>query len=114
VGCSVSPSKLSTSANNHKLVDIKATPTITDNTGGSGANGFTLVSVTSNQPQSGLAKDDVANDIQGWSIGTADTSGQLRAERYGGARTYTLTYRGYDLAGNTKNCSATVTVPKGG
>ena len=70
--------------------------------------------MTSNQPQSGLARDDVANDIQGWSTGTADTSGQLRAERYGGARIYTLTYQGKDLAGNTTNCQATVTVPKGG
>jgi HYR domain len=112
VSCSVSPSTLRVPANNHKLVMITASVSVTD--GGSGANGFTLVSVTSNQPQSGLARDDVPNDIQGWSTGTADTSGQLRAERYGGARTYTLTYQGKDLAGNTKNCQATVTVPKGG
>ena len=112
VTCSVTPDTLSTSANNHKLVSIKATVTVTDS-GGSGDGGFTLLSVTSNQPQSGLARDDVANDTQGWSTGTADTNGQLRAERYGGARTYTLTYQGKDLAGNTKNCSATVTVPKG-
>jgi len=58
----------------------------------------------------------VPNDIQGWTTGTnpADTGGQLRAERYGGARTYTLTYRGTDLAGNTAECKPTVTVPKGG
>jgi hypothetical protein len=112
--CSVTPSKLSTSANNHKLVTIKATVKFTDNTGGSGDGGFTLLSVTSNQKDSGLAKDDVPNDIQGWTDTPDDTRGQLRAERYGGARTYTLTYQGKDLAGNTKNCSATVTVPKGG
>ena len=49
-------------------------------------------------------------------INTNDTTGQLRAERYGGTRTYTLTYRGYDVAGNPSKevCSATVTVPKGG
>jgi hypothetical protein len=56
----------------------------------------------------------VPTDIQGWKIGEPDTSGQLRAERYGGARTYTLTYRGSDVAGNTAECKATVTVPKGG
>jgi hypothetical protein len=56
----------------------------------------------------------VPNDIQGWSLNTADLQGQLRAERYGGSREYTLTYRGYDLAGNTKDCQAKVTVPKGG
>jgi hypothetical protein len=54
----------------------------------------------------------VPDDIQGWTTGTADTSGQLRAERYGGARVYTLTYQGKDVAGNTSsNCLATVTVP---
>ena len=40
--------------------------------------------------------------------------GQLRAERSdaGNGRTYTLTYRGRDLAGNTALCTTTVTVPK--
>jgi len=113
-GCSVTPNKLRTSANNHKLVTVTATaPTVTDRCG-SGANGLTLFSVTSSQPDSGLGPDDVPNDIQNWTTGTADTSGQLRAERYGTTRTYTLTYQGKDLAGNTKNCQATVTVPKGG
>jgi hypothetical protein len=111
VSCSVSPSKLSTSANNHKLVTITATVTVSDS-GGSGDGGFKLLSVTSNQPQSGLGKDDVPNDIQGWSIGSADPNGQLRAERYGKDRIYTLTYQGEDKAGNKKTCSATVTVPK--
>jgi sialidase-1 len=111
VSCSVSPSKLSTSANNHKLVTITATVTVSDS-GGSGDGGFKLLSVTSNQADSGLGKDDVPNDIQGWSIGSADPSGQLRAERYGKDRIYTLTYQGEDKAGNKKTCSATVTVPK--
>jgi hypothetical protein len=117
-GCSVTPSKLKTSANNHKLVTVTATaPTVTDTGSGTdpiSTKRFSLVSVTSNQADSGLGPDDVANDIQGWSTGTADTSGQLRAERYGKDRIYTLTYQGKDLAGNTKNCLATVTVPKGG
>jgi hypothetical protein len=118
VSCSVTPSKLSAPANNHKLVTVTASVSVTD-IGGSGTDPiftkrFTLVSVTSNQAQSGLASDDVPNDIQGWTTGRADTSGQVRAERYGTARTYTLTYQGKDLAGNTKNCQAMVTVPKGG
>jgi hypothetical protein len=112
VTCSASPSKLRTSANNHKLVTITASVTVTDS-GGSGPDGFTLVSVTSNQADSGLGAGDVPNDIQGWSIGTADTSGQVRAERYRTDRIYTLTYRGKDVAGNTKTCQATVRVPKG-
>jgi hypothetical protein len=114
-GCSVDPSTLRTSANNHKLVTVTATaPTVTDSSGGSGANGFTLLSVTSSQADSGLGTGDVPNDIQGWTTGTNDTSGQLRAERYGGTRTYTLIYEGKDVAGNTATCQATVTVPKGG
>jgi hypothetical protein len=114
-GCSVTPSRLKPP--NHKMVTVTATaPTLTDPAGGSGPDGLTLLSVTSSQPDSGLGPDDVAGDIQDWSTGTnpADTGGQLRAERYGSARTYTLTYQGKDLAGNTKNCLATVTVPKGG
>jgi Right handed beta helix region len=112
VSCSVTPTKLNPSANNHKLANITASVLVSDS-GGSGANGFTLLSVTSNQADSGLGTGDVPIDIQGWTNGTADLSGQLRSERYGGTRTYTLTYRGYDVAGNTKDCSATVTVPKG-
>ena len=111
--CSVTPSTLTPSANNHKLLTITASVKVTDSAGGSGAGGFQLISVTSNQADSGLAKDDVANDIQGWVFGTPDLSGQLRAERYGTERTYTLTYRGPDLAGNTTDCLATVRVPKG-
>jgi hypothetical protein len=124
VTCSVSPSTLRP-ANNHKLVTVTASVQVTDNTGGSGTdpnvadNRFNLLSVSSNQPDSGLAADDVPSDIQGWdTTGKADTSGQLRAERYGRDRIYTLTYLGKDLAGNTTgnspNCEATVTVRKGG
>jgi len=112
VSCSLTPSKLRTSANNHKLVTITATVSVADS-GSSGPAGFTLVSVTSNQADSALGKDDVPNDIQGWTTGTNDTSGQLRAERYGAERLYTLTYQGKDLAGNTRECQATVRVPKG-
>jgi hypothetical protein len=54
----------------------------------------------------------VPNDIQNWEINEPDTSGQLRAERYGKDRLYTLTYQGEDKAGNKTTCSATVTVPK--
>jgi Glycine rich protein len=109
--CSVSPSRLRPP--NHKLVDISASVTVTDPTGGSGLDGsFTLVPVRSNQEDSGLGSDDVPNDIQGWTD-TSDTSGQLRAERYDDARVYTLNYQGKDLAGNTAECTLTVTVSKG-
>ena len=96
---------------NHKLRDVTATVTVTDD--GSGPAGFRLVSVTSNQADSGLGGGDVPGDISGWAAGTADTAGQLRAERAdtGPGRVYALTYEGSDVAGNTAQCTATVTVP---
>ncbi len=42
-----------------------------------------LMGVTSNEPDTGLGDGDTSNDIQGWAMGTADTRGQLRAERSG-------------------------------
>jgi hypothetical protein len=109
--CSVTPSMLRP-ANNHKLVPVRAEVTVSDEDG-SGPNGLRLVSVISNQPDSGLASDDVPNDIQGWTDSPDGTSGLLRAERYGDPRVYTLTYEGEDVAGNATECVATVTVPKG-
>jgi hypothetical protein len=111
VTCSITPNKLSLPANNHKLVTVNATVVVKDDNS-SGPDGFTLVSVTSNQDPSGLGPDDVPNDFEGWSIGEPDTQGQLRAERYGTNRIYTITYEGKDKAGNRTTCSATVTVPK--
>ncbi len=67
------PSKLSTSANNHKLVNVTAAVQVNDS-GSWGPNGFTLVSVTSNQANSGLGTDEVPNDIQGWMTDSGDTS----------------------------------------
>ncbi len=72
----------------------------------------TLVSVTSSQPNRGLGRDDVPKDIQGWTTGTDDRAGLLRAERFRTTRVYTLTYRASDPPGNTATCSTTVKVPK--
>ena len=78
-----------------------------------GPAGFVLVDATSSEPDDGLGDGDTACDIQGWNAGTADISGWLRAERsgIGPGRTYTLTYRGSDRAGNSTACSIPVTVP---
>ena len=107
--CSVTPDILWPP--NHKLVNVTATVTVAD--GESGAAGFTLVSVTSNEPDNGLGDGDQPNDIQGFVLGTADTSGFLRGERSGkgNGRVYTLTYQGSDVAGNSTTCSTAVTVP---
>jgi hypothetical protein len=105
ITCSASPASLWPP--NHKLRNVTATVNVTDS---STPTRFELLSVTSSQPDSGLGKDDVRGDVQGWTVGTNDISGQLRAERYGAPRVYTLTYRGYDAAGNYADCSTTVTV----
>jgi Bacterial Ig-like domain (group 2) len=103
VACTASPDTLWPP--NHKLVTINVSVTISDSL--SGSAGFSLASVTSNEPDSGVG------DIQGFVIGTASTNGQLRAERLGSGtgRVYTLTYTGTDLAGNTATCSTNVSVP---
>ena len=77
-----------------------------------GAGGFTLASVTSNEPDDAPGKGDgnTTGDIQGFDVGTSDTAGFLRAERdgTGSGRVYTLTYV---ARANGGTCTATVTVP---
>ena len=109
VQCSISPNTLWPP--DHKLVPVTATVNVTDDL--SGPAGFTLVSVTSNEPDNGLGDGDIPNDIQGFITGTASTNGLLRSERAGGGtgRIYTLSYKGMDNAGNSTICTATVTVP---
>lgn len=92
---------------NGKLVDVVVRAAALD--WFSGADGFTLTSVTSDDPSTG------ADDLQGWAIGTNDTRGKLRAERsnHGGARVYRLRYRAVDRAGNGASTTAIVLVPRG-
>jgi hypothetical protein len=110
VTCGVSPNSLWPP--NHGLIALQATVNVTDEH--AGPAGFRLVSVTSNEPDSGLNREDLPNDIQGWTPGTADVSGQVRAERSdtGTGRIYTLTYQGMDSAGNTATCRTSVSVPR--
>ncbi len=109
--CSVTATPNTLWPPNHKLANISTSVTVTDS--GSGANGFTLLSVSSSEADSGLATDDVPGDIQGWTVNTADTTGQLRSERFSETgRTYTLSYQAKDKAGNSANCATTVKVPK--
>jgi hypothetical protein len=103
VSCSANPNSLWPP--NHKLVPVNTAVTVSDRL--SGAAGFTLVSVTSNEPDSGLG------DIQGYVVGRPSTSGFLRATRLGSGtgRVYIFVYNGTDLAGNTTSCSTNVVVP---
>lgn len=111
VACSATPTSMWPP--NHQLKPVTLTVTVTDENGGSGAAGWKLVSVTSNEPDNGTGEGDLPSDIQDWSLGTADTTGQLRAERSesGSGRVYTLVVEGRDQQGNTAQCTTTVTVP---
>jgi hypothetical protein len=88
---------------NGKMATVTASVTVADDV--SGPSGFVLTAVTSNEPGSG--------QINGFTIGTPSTRGQLQAARLGPGtgRIYTLTYTGTDQAGNSATCNATVTVP---
>ena len=103
VACSANPNVLWPP--NNQLEPVNVSLSVTDTL--SGTAGFTLVSVTSNEPDSGQG------DIQGFVTGTASTSGQLRAQRLGSGsgRTYTFVYSGADRAGNATSCATTVVVP---
>jgi len=95
---------------NHQLVDVTATVAVRDSL--SGADGFALVSVESNE-RCDRDHDD-PDDVVGWRPGTDDTRGKLRAEKseHGAERVYTLTYRGKDQAGNDAIGKAYVRVTK--
>lgn len=108
VACEAMPARLWPP--NHKLVDVDLIVQVTDGLSGSG--GFTLISVTSSEPDDDVGDGSSTGDIQGFDVGTADVSGSLRAERSGpkSGRIYTITYEGVDLADNSANCSTTVVV----
>jgi hypothetical protein len=96
---------------NHKLIDVSIKVRLKDAL--SGDAGFTLVSIKSSERDDGRGDGHTTSDMRGWAVGTADTRGQLRAERsHGGrGRTYTLTYQGTDVAGNVATTTVTVKVP---
>ena len=120
VSCSVAPDLLW--APNHQLVPVTVSLQVTDS--GSRPNGVIFVEAESNQPQNELGDGNTANDIQGFgspvlsdtngNSATYTDTGYLRAERSGkqkDGRTYTLTYRGSDMAENFTDCVVTVKVP---
>ncbi len=91
---------------NHKYVTVKATVSVFDNLDPNPT--LTLVSITSNEPDS-VNKGDKPNDI----VILDDFTFELRAERFGGGdgRIYTITYLATDSMGNSTTVTATVTVP---
>ena len=96
---------------NHKMVDIHATVTVTDNADPFPT--FTLVSIVSTEPDNGKGDGDTDMDIQGLGDADPDLDFQLRAERRGGGngREYLITYMATDASGNTTTMTVAVTVP---
>lgn len=109
VTCTVTPAQLWPA--DHRLVDVNVSVIVADS--GSGPAGFTLDSVTSSEADNGLGDGDQAGDVQGFTLGTPDVTGQLRAERSGAGpgRTYWLKYTGSDQAGNKASCVVAINVP---
>jgi uncharacterized repeat protein (TIGR01451 family) len=100
---------------NHKLVEVTATITASDDCDPDPV--VMLVSITSNEPEFGfLGNGDKGPDIVGAAFGTDDRAFFLRAERgtraHSTGRVYTIVYRVTDASGNTTEASTTVTVPK--
>ena len=94
---------------NHEMVPVVITTSASDACGGTVT--CRIVSVTSNEPTSGLGGGDVGpND---WEITGALTL-KLRAERWhkGSGRKYTITIECTDAAGNRTASTVTVTVPR--
>jgi hypothetical protein len=93
---------------NHKMVEVTAIVTVTDNMDPDPT--LTLVSITSNQPDNGIGDGNTIDDI----VVINDYTFNLRAEYSGkdGDRIYTVNYQATDDAGNTTDVQATVTVPR--
>ena len=91
---------------NHRYVDVTATVTAADD---SGDVSYELVSVVSDEPDNGEDDGNTVNDV----VIVDDTTYKLRAERSGtgDGRTYTVTFRATDAAGNEALATATVEVP---
>jgi hypothetical protein len=96
---------------NHKMADICATVTVTDNADPSPT--FVLTSVTSSEPDNGKGDGNTTDDIQGEVLGTPDLCFQLRSERRGGGcgREYTIVYTATDASGNSASMTVAVRVP---
>jgi large repetitive protein len=90
---------------NNKLVPVNTSIAFNDSL--SGTFGFQLLSIDSNEADSG------SSDIVGLNVGTSSTSGYLRATRLGSGsgRVYTFDYVGTDKAGNSARCTPIVIVP---
>jgi hypothetical protein len=92
---------------NHKMAQIAATVTVTDICCGTPT--YSLVSVTSDEPENGKGDGNTAPDI----VIVDKDHFELRSERAGGGdgRVYTISYLATDCSGNTTPASVEVRVP---
>jgi lysophospholipase L1-like esterase len=104
-GASASPNVLSNTAPNAKMVNVTLNYSTADNCSGT----TVTLSVRSNEPESGLFKQDRSPD---WNI-LSNQLLQLRAERNpaGTGRIYTITITATDARGNRSTREVLVTVP---
>lgn len=97
---------------NHRMVDV-AVPVLAADACGTPT--VVLDSITSSEldDAAGSSDGNTAPDIQAASLGTADFTFQLRAERDGAGdgRTYRVTYEAIDTTGNRSIASSLVLVP---
>jgi hypothetical protein len=97
---------------NHRMMDITATLTASDNCG---PVAIYLDGLASNEADDDAGDGDgsTVDDIQGEAIGSADSHFRLRAERDAGGegRFYTAAYSALDEAGNVSPVHPTVFVP---
>jgi hypothetical protein len=93
---------------NHKMVSVSVAASVADSCGA--APGCRIISVTSNEPVSGLGSGNTTPD---WQI-TGNITVDLRAERSGrgSGRVYTITVQCTDASGNSAIKTVTVTVPR--
>jgi hypothetical protein len=96
---------------NHKLVDVHATITVTDDVDPDPS--VVLSSITCSEMGSAAAGNCPDGFVEGADYGTADVDFRLRAERSGRSdgRLYEITYEAADASGNVAAATAYVTVP---
>jgi hypothetical protein len=97
-----------TNSSSHAMAAVVVSVSASDACGGTVT--CRIVSVTSDEPQTGLGGGDIGPD---WEI-TGALTVNLRAERWnkGDGRVYTITVECADEAGNTSTSTVTVVVPR--
>ena len=93
---------------NHKMVLWNTSVLVTDLV--SLSAGFKLTAFSSTEAVNWKGDGNTNVDMTGWTIGTPDVSGFVRAERsgLGTGRNYRLLYEGMDGAGNVTQCTNTL------